>query len=61
MVEIDRTDGFKFILEDGSWIGLRPSGTEPLVRCYMEAPDEEEIDAIHGDAEKLIARLSGEV
>lgn len=61
VVEIDRTDGFKFILEGGSWIGLRPSGTEPLVRCYMEAPSEEEIEAIHEDAEKLIAKLSKEV
>ncbi len=34
---LDRMDGFKFILEDLSWIIIRPSGTEPLVRCHFEA------------------------
>ena len=34
---IDHTDGFKFILKDGSWMGLRTSGTEPVVRIYAEA------------------------
>ena len=30
-------DGFKFVLEDGSWVLIRPSGTEPLLRLYGEA------------------------
>ncbi len=30
-------DGFKFYLEDGSWLLIRPSGTEPLFRLYAEA------------------------
>jgi alpha-D-glucose phosphate-specific phosphoglucomutase len=34
---IDRTDGAKFAFEDGSWILLRLSGTEPLLRLYVEA------------------------
>ncbi|MEK7382763.1 MAG: phosphoglucomutase/phosphomannomutase family protein, partial [Elusimicrobiota bacterium] len=34
---IDRTDGFKFVLRDGSWLGLRSSGTEPVFRVYAEA------------------------
>ena len=29
-------DGHKFILEDGSWVCFRPSGTEPVVRFYLE-------------------------
>lgn len=33
----DRTDGLKLELADGSWILLRLSGTEPLVRLYTEA------------------------
>jgi hypothetical protein len=32
-------DGIKFILEDGSWILFRPSGTESVVRIYVEARD----------------------
>jgi len=30
-------DGHKYILEDGSWVCFRPSGTEPVVRFYLEA------------------------
>jgi phosphomannomutase len=30
------TDGFKFLLEDGGWLLVRMSGTEPLVRVYTE-------------------------
>jgi len=35
--QLDRTDGAKFIFEDGSWVLLRPSGTEPVLRVYTEA------------------------
>ena len=37
--EIKTIDGIKFICEDMSWLMIRPSGTEPLVRIYAEAPD----------------------
>ncbi|MRR35837.1 phosphoglucomutase/phosphomannomutase family protein, partial [bacterium] len=30
-------DGFKFIFGDGSWLLIRPSGTEPVLRLYSEA------------------------
>jgi phosphomannomutase len=30
-------DGFKFLLPKGEWVAFRPSGTEPLFRCYIEA------------------------
>jgi phosphoglucomutase len=33
----DRTDGLKFVFADDSWVLMRPSGTEPLVRVYAEA------------------------
>jgi phosphomannomutase len=35
---VDRTDGAKFVFEDGSWMLVRLSGTEPLLRLYVEAP-----------------------
>src|SRR6185312_13859178 len=35
-----RTDGLKLILEDGSWVCYRLSGTEPVVRVYSEARSE---------------------
>jgi len=34
--EVSTKDGVKLYLQDGSWILLRPSGTEPLLRVYME-------------------------
>jgi len=38
-------DGFKFYLADGSWVLLRTSGTEPLVRIYSEAADKAAVEA----------------
>jgi alpha-D-glucose phosphate-specific phosphoglucomutase len=37
VVSIDRTDGAKFVFDDGSWMLARLSGTEPLLRLYIEA------------------------
>jgi phosphoglucomutase len=31
------TDGYKFLLPEGEWVAFRASGTEPLIRCYIEA------------------------
>lgn len=33
----DRTDGLKLVLDDDTWLLMRPSGTEPVVRIYTEA------------------------
>jgi phosphomannomutase len=38
-------DGFKFYLADGSWVLLRASGTEPLIRIYSEAADHDAVEA----------------
>ncbi len=38
--KVVRTDGLKLILEDGSWVCYRLSGTEPVVRVYSEARKE---------------------
>lgn len=37
------SDGFKYILGDGSWLLIRPSGTEPVLRLYSEAGDPEKV------------------
>jgi phosphomannomutase len=39
-----RVDGVKFLLSDDAWLLLRPSGTEPLVRIYAEAPSAGVVD-----------------
>ena len=36
VARIDTTDGFRFVLDDGSWLLVRFSGTEPLLRIYSE-------------------------
>ncbi len=51
---IDHTDGFKFIMKDGSWLGLRPSGTEPLVRIYAEAPTPQKAAALNEAGKKIM-------
>jgi phosphomannomutase len=38
-------DGFKFYLADGSWVPLRASGTEALIRIYAEAADQDAVEA----------------
>ena len=38
-------DGFKFYLADGSWVLLRASGTEALIRIYSEATDSDAVEA----------------
>ena len=42
VAETDHTDGLKLIFDDGSWILLRLSGTEPLMRVYTESATPEE-------------------
>jgi phosphomannomutase len=47
-------DGFKFFLADGSWLLVRASGTEPLVRVYTEATSETTRDALLDAGERLV-------
>jgi len=39
--EVDTTDGVKILTEEG-WVIIRPSGTEPIFRCFAEAKTEED-------------------
>jgi phosphomannomutase len=53
-VALDTNDGFKFFLDDGSWLLVRTSGTEPLVRVYTEATSAEIRDAMVDAGERLV-------
>ena len=53
-VPLDTGDGFKFFLADGSWLLVRASGTEPLVRIYTEATSAELRDALLVAGERLV-------
>ncbi len=53
-VPLETADGFKFFLADGSWLLVRASGTEPLVRVYTEATSAEIRDAMLVAGERLV-------
>jgi phosphomannomutase len=40
------SDGFKFIFANGSWLLIRPSGTEPVLRLYSEASSTAEVERL---------------
>ncbi len=47
-------DGFKFIFNGGSWLGIRFSGTEPIVRLYYEGDSEQQLAVLKKAGESLI-------
>ena len=51
---LDTKDGFKFFVGDGSWLLVRTSGTEPLVRVYTEATSEATREAMLEAGERLV-------
>jgi phosphomannomutase len=54
VVQVVRTDGLKLILEDGSWVCYRLSGTEPVVRAYTETRSERDLQPLRSAAEKFV-------
>jgi phosphomannomutase len=53
-MELTTGDGFKFFIADGSWLLVRFSGTEPLVRVYTEATSQPVADACVAAGEALV-------
>ena len=51
---IDTADGFRFLLSDESWLLIRFSGTEPLVRLYAEGESLEKVRKLLGEGRRLI-------
>ena len=52
--KIDRTDGLKIWVDDNSWILLRPSGTEPLIRVYAESGNSQKLEDMYKDFEARV-------
>ena len=57
VIDVDRRDGVKLLLEGDAWVMMRPSGTEPLVRVYAEAATTEEVEALLDTAEAVVTSL----
>ena len=54
VTEVVRKDGLKLVLNDGSWVCYRLSGTEPVVRVYSEARSEEGLEKLSAAAKNWI-------
>lgn len=52
--EVGTIDGYKYFLDDNRWVMIRPSGTEPVLRTYAEAPTLEEVRKILKVTEETI-------
>ena len=53
VTELVTTDGYKFVMDDGGWLLIRFSGTEPLLRVYTETTDQAAVAAILADGRKI--------
>jgi alpha-D-glucose phosphate-specific phosphoglucomutase len=54
VVDLITLDGYKFVMDDGGWLLIRFSGTEPLIRVYTETTDLPALEAILADG-KVVA------
>ena len=57
VLDVDRRDGVKLLLEGDAWVMMRPSGTEPLVRIYAEAATTDEVNELLDVAETVVTSL----
>ncbi|MEP6707162.1 MAG: phosphoglucomutase/phosphomannomutase family protein [Pyrinomonadaceae bacterium] len=51
---VNRIDGTKLIFTDGSWLLMRPSGTEPIVRIYAESESSENVEVLLEQGRKYL-------
>jgi alpha-D-glucose phosphate-specific phosphoglucomutase len=49
------TDGFKFLLPGKEWVAFRASGTEPLIRCYIEAKSKANLKKLQAACREVLA------
>jgi phosphomannomutase len=54
VIGFDQTDGFKYNLEDGGWLLIRFSGTEPIIRVYTETTHQDRVQDILRDGLRIV-------
>ncbi len=57
ITEVDCLDGVKYIMADDSWLLIRPSGTEPVLRVYAEGRTPQMVKALLGYGEEVAASV----
>jgi alpha-D-glucose phosphate-specific phosphoglucomutase len=58
ITDVLTTDGVKYLLADDSWLLIRPSGTEPVLRVYAEGRSPEMVKALVGYGEVVAASVT---
>jgi phosphomannomutase len=58
VVEVQDTDGVKYLLDDDSWLLIRPSGTEPVLRVYAEGRSEDMLETLIGYGEQIASSVT---
>jgi phosphomannomutase len=58
VMTVSTTDGCKYILADDSWLLIRPSGTEPVLRVYAEGRSPEMVEALLEYGEKVAEKAT---
>jgi phosphomannomutase len=58
VTEVSNLDGVKYVLRDDSWLLIRPSGTEPVLRVYAEGCSQDMVKALLGFGEQVAAGVT---
>jgi phosphomannomutase len=58
VLNLETVDGVKYIMSDDSWLLIRPSGTEPVLRVYAEGRSEEMVEALLGFGEQVAGSVT---
>jgi phosphomannomutase len=53
VAQVENLDGVKYVMADDAWLLIRPSGTEPVLRVYAEAGQEEMVAALLAFGQKM--------
>jgi phosphomannomutase len=57
--QISDQDGVKYILSNNSWLLIRPSGTEPVLRIYAESHSQEQVQRLLDAGAQMAEQLLG--
>ena len=54
IIRTEKIDGYKYYLSEDEWVMVRPSGTEPVLRVYAQAPDEIQVRKNLDEAQRTL-------